>query len=385
MKIFLCSTAYDLEDFRAMIVHQHGTKHEIIHFEDAAFPVNKGLHSHDQCIAAVDQADAFICIINKRYGGLYSGKNEFGPQDVSFWCTKDGKEEEKITIREDKLSISWCELITAFNAGKFVITFARQRTLDEKTTRRKNQNIENFRTAHVDDPRVFDLLDWIANQRKDNWIIPFSSIVDFETKLEKWLESAEKNIVVPGETLPSEVAKLITIVTESSSDMEVVRKIINTIHPHAPMNIVSADGKRNLLNNVEQYAKAFHESSALIFLMDADTTLPEEIDEQMRQFKVNLDSISREKVHLVLTKPEIEEWLVSGLERKVSLSLDKAIRKVKSEFRAGRKDALLRYLSEHLDEVRESSDSLDDFLRIVTTYLPAKKATNNQYELEGKT
>ncbi|MGA9187824.1 MAG: DUF4062 domain-containing protein [Methanosarcina sp.] len=383
MKIFLCSTAYDLEDFRASIVDRYDAKlghgkHEIIHFEDAAFPARRGLNAHDQCIVAVNQADVFICIINRRYGGLYAGNNEFGSQDVSFSCTKDGKEKkENIKVDANKLSISWCELITAFNAGKFVITFARQRTLDEMATRRKNQNVENFQTVHVDDLRVFDLLDWITNQRKDNWIIPFTSIVDFTTKLDNWLEAADQSIVVPDVNIPFEIAKPITIITEGPSDAEIAREVINIIHPNAPVNIIPANGKRNLLNNVEQYAKAFKESSALIFLMDADTTLSEEIDEQKRQFKAKTDLITETEVYLVITKPEIEEWLVSGFGED-QLSFDKAIWKVKNEFRAGRKKELLRYLSEHLDNARELSDSLDFFVRIVTDLLSRCSKDNGE-------
>lgn len=379
MKIFLCSTAYDLEDFRALIVDKYDSKlghgkHEIIHFEDAAFPALRGLHAHDQCIAAVNQADVLICIVNRRYGGLYAGNDKFSSQEISFWCTKDGKEkEEKVTIQADKLSISWCELITAFKAGKFVITFARQRTFDEKATRRKNQDVNNFRTAHVDDLLVFDLLDWITIQPKDNWIIPFTSIVDFNIKLDRWLEAADQSIVVPDRTISSEVAKPITVITEGPSDVEIVRTVINTVHPNAPVNIIPANGKRNLLNNVEQYTKAFHESGAIIFLMDADTTLSEEIEEQKKQFKAKTDLINGTKVHLVLAKPEIEEWLVSGLGVEDQLPFYEAVREVKTEFRAGRKKALLHYLSEHLDDARESSESLDAFVRIVTNLLPTAK------------
>lgn len=376
MKIFLCSTAYDLEDFRALIVHRHGTKHDIIHFEDAAFPARRGLHSHDQCTAAVNQADVMICIIDKRYGGLYRGNDReaFCSQKVSFKATKGGEEQKvEIEIPADELSISWCELITAFNVGKFVITFARQRTLDEKATRRKNQDVEDFRTTHVDSPRVFDLLDWITKQRKDNWIIPFTSIVDFESKLEKWLEAADQGISVSDSILPSDVAKPITIVTEGFSDREVVRAVINTIHPNAPVNIISAHSKHDLLNNLKQYAIAFHESCALIVLMDADTTSLDEIEEQKKQFEVKTASITEPKVHLVLTKPTIEEWLVSGLGED-NLPLDDAIKKVKIESRnRQRRKALLSHLREHLDDVRKLSNSLDSFVQIVNEVLSTTK------------
>jgi hypothetical protein len=137
MKIFLCSTSYDLEDLRAMIVSRFGKQHEFIHFEDAAFPARRGLHSHDHCIEAVKQAEVVVCIIDKRYGAKYRGARlqDFPNQEVVFKATV-GKAEKTVkeTITSRELSISWCELITAYGLGLYVITFARQRTLDEKAS-----------------------------------------------------------------------------------------------------------------------------------------------------------------------------------------------------------------------------------------------------------
>jgi hypothetical protein len=126
MKIFLCSTSFDLEDLRALAVERFGGKHEFVHFEDAAFPSRRGLHSHDQCIEAVRLADVVLCVIDRRYGGRYQGTQKANFPDISF---NVGKQNVPIVVTTADLSISWCELITAYNQGKYVITFARRRTL----------------------------------------------------------------------------------------------------------------------------------------------------------------------------------------------------------------------------------------------------------------
>jgi hypothetical protein len=311
MKIFLCSTSFDLEDLRALAVDRFGDKHEFIHFEDAAFASRRGLHSHDQCIEAVKQTDVVVCIIDRRYGGHYRGKNVAGfpEQSVTFKATVGTEEktvETKIATKD--LSISWCELLTAFQEQKYVITFARKRTLDEKATRRKNQGVADFKAAHVDDIRVFDLLDWITKQPKDNWIIPFDNAVDFLKKLEKWLDVADASIVLP--VAPeARTHKPITVIVEGQTDAEVVKVVANKFVVNRPVSLVVAQGKRPLLGNLKVYARAFKDSAGIIVLADADTSDAGEIETQKAQFQQIIGDSERPDIRVVLAVPEIEAWL----------------------------------------------------------------------------
>lgn len=311
MKIFLCSTSFDLEDLRALAVDRFGDKHEFIHFEDAAFPSRRGLHSHDQCIEAVKQADVVICIIDRRYGGYYRGTNSAGfpEQSVKFKATIEGEiktVETKIATKD--LSISWCELLSAFQEQKYVITFARKRTLDEKATRRKNQGVADFKSAHVDDIRVFDLLDWITKQPKDNWIIPFDNAVDFLKKLEKWLDVADASMVLP--VAPEARShKPIIVIVEGQTDGEVVKVIASKYLSNRPLSLVVAQGKRPLLRNLKVYASAFKDSAGIVVLADADTSDKAEIETQKAQFQQIIGDSERPDIHVVFAVPEIEAWL----------------------------------------------------------------------------
>jgi len=314
MKVFLCSTSFDLEDLRAMIVHRFGNKHEFIHFEDAAFPSRRGLHSHDQCIEAVKQADVVLCIIDRRYGGSYRGdkSGDFPEQKITFKAEIGEKEKVvEVTIPTRNLSISWCELITAYSTGKYVITFARQRTLDEKASRRSNQGIKKFNPAHVDDERVFDLLDWITKQRKDNWIIPFHNAVDLENKLAKWLEVAGESIVPPHFTTSPTSKKPISILVEGKMDGEVISLIAQKLNLTRPISIISTNGKRQLINGMKHYVNAFKESIGVIALMDADTENIAEIEAQKAQINQLISGIKGPPIHVIFAVPHIEAWLVS--------------------------------------------------------------------------
>jgi hypothetical protein len=303
MKIFLCSTSFDLEDLRALAVDRFGDKHEFIHFEDAAFASRRGLHSHDQCIEAVKQADVIVCIIDKRYGGKYAGTRVADFPDLSFEVKG-----EPLQVSTAELSITWCELITAYKAEKYVITFARKRTWDEKATRRKNQGVADFKPAHVDDVRVFDLLDWITKRPKDNWIIPFDNAVDFLKKLEKWLDVADASMVLPVAPEARE-HKPVTVVVEGTVDRDVVRVIAGKYLANRPLSIVVAQGKRPLLGNLKVYARAFKDSAGIIVLADADTSDEGEIETQKAQFQQIIGESERPDIRVVFAVPEIEAWL----------------------------------------------------------------------------
>jgi len=357
MKIFLCSTSFDLEDLRALAVDRFGAKHEFIHFENAAFPSRRGLHSHDQCIEAVKQADVVVCIIDRRYGGRYGGRNraDFSDQGVRFKATVGSKEKTvETTVQTKDLSISWCELITAYREQKYIITFARRRTFDEKATRRKNQGIVNFKPAHVDDCRVFDLLDWITKQPKDNWIIPFENAVDFLTKLEKWLNVASATLVLP-KAPKMRRGKPITVIVEGPSDAEVVKAVASKLLLQSQVSLVVTEGKRTLLANLSAYTHAFKDSAGIIVLADADTSDPAEIEIEKAQFRKIVAESDRPDTEVVFAMPEIEVWFGK---------IDKKHKHLNRFKLAGE----IRELKAHLDQRAASIPSLKEFIEALKSF-----------------
>lgn len=355
MKIFLCSTFFDLEDLRALVVNRFGDEHEFIHFEDSAFPSRRGLHSHDQCIAAVKQADVVVCIVDRRYGGFYRGKNRanFPDQQVKFKGVIAGeKKTVVVTIPTKDLSISWCELLTAYREEKYVITFARKRTWDEKATRRENQGVADFRPAHVDDARVFDLLDWITKQPKDNWIIPFETAVDFLEKLGNWLDVAKSTFVPAAEEAPSDT-KPITLIVEGQTDASIVKVVLAGMKLKHSVSIVVAQGKRALLGNLAVYATAFGGSAGLVVLADADTENPGDIELQRQQFRWLMEQAGLPNARLVLAVPEIEAWLGRTKFRRDEI---RHFNRISEE---------LYFLQEELEQREANIESLGEFMRVL--------------------
>jgi nucleoside 2-deoxyribosyltransferase len=71
--IFVSSTCYDLIDVRQEIHNLLTTQKFIVRLSDAAdsdFEVNPSANSIQSCLDNVERADAVVCIIDRRYGGI---------------------------------------------------------------------------------------------------------------------------------------------------------------------------------------------------------------------------------------------------------------------------------------------------------------------------
>lgn len=321
MRIFLSSTAHDLSDLRAFTVHiLEKSGHEVLFHESPTFPARVGLHSHDQCIEAIAESDLVICLIDKRYGGKYAGARLATIPDQVFdilGATKSGKKKKySIQILAKDLSITWIELITAHGKGIPVVTFARQRTLDEKETRRRNQFLSSFVPAYAEKNELFDLLDWITKQKVNNWIAPFISIVDFEQKLATWMKELEKTIATPKEEdhEDSKSKSRICVIVEGEIDRLFVSFLVGKLNLTQQFVIIPTYGKYNVLNNfktvVAQYAKIFEH---VIVLLDSDAESEPELEQNRQQLRSIISDSGAKNITSFFAHPSIEAWISAGL------------------------------------------------------------------------
>jgi hypothetical protein len=162
-KVFVSSTSHDLEDLRPEIAKSLSDwGFEPIWHESSDFPVKDGLHSHDVCLDEVKECDIYLLIISRRYGGTYAG-NKYPKEDIS---------------------ITWYETKIAFQGNKRMLKFVRGKVLDEMATYKQNlKEGIHIKPFHVDNPKVFDFIDFIRKQQVDNWIDPFINVVDLKERI----------------------------------------------------------------------------------------------------------------------------------------------------------------------------------------------------------
>lgn len=166
-KVFISSTSHDLKDLRSEVAKAlKDWGFDPIWHESPDFPDKHGVHSHDICLDVVKECDIYLLIIGGRYGGTYSG-NKYPKEDIS---------------------ITWYETKIAFQENKRMFKFIREEVWNERATYKHNlkQGIR-IRTFHVDDPKIFEFIDFIIQQPINNWIDIFKDSVDLKEQIRKKL------------------------------------------------------------------------------------------------------------------------------------------------------------------------------------------------------
>lgn len=171
-KVFIGSTCFDLKDLRAELAKALKEWGYLpIWNESPDFPKKPGLHSHDICLDMAKKCDIYLLIIDKRYGGTYTGNN----------------------YPKEDISITWYETKIALQEKKEIHTFVRDEVWNERPTYKKNLTEGvSIKPHHVDNPKVFDFIDYIVRQPRDNWIDQFKDSVDLKEKLRIRLNGSTK-------------------------------------------------------------------------------------------------------------------------------------------------------------------------------------------------
>ncbi|HAW50120.1 TPA: hypothetical protein DCX16_04135 [bacterium] len=168
-KVFISSTCFDLKDLRAelaVVLEEWG--YTPLWSESPNFPKESGLHAHDICLEVVKECDIYLLIIDKKYGSIYAG-NKYPRKGIN---------------------ITQYEAEIAFEKNTKVCTFVRDEVWNERLTYKENLSAgTKIRLHHADDPKIFDFIDFIAQQPKDNWIETFRDSVELKEKLKTRLST----------------------------------------------------------------------------------------------------------------------------------------------------------------------------------------------------
>lgn len=151
LRIFVSSTCADLfQERRDIADGLLVLNHEVILSEmPEKMPVHPHLSTVETCLEAIEKhADLVILVVSGRYGS-------------------SDEEGRSITMRE---------FVAAKEAGLPILAFVRQAIWDLKPVWKRNRD-GDFR-PHVEDNRVFQLIEMVESQRRGNWIFPFFEAKD---------------------------------------------------------------------------------------------------------------------------------------------------------------------------------------------------------------
>ena len=182
-RIFLSSTCIDLKDARADFKSLlEGLGYSVLASEYPDFPVNPGLHNHDNCILTVDIADLYLLIIGDRYGSAYEGtllpNNPFVP-DAGTSRERNAQDDET----PPAISVTWHEYLRALEKEKDVLILIRKEIWDQrsvfKAARAVNESLADEAAKILNiPPGLLDFIEFVLAQKRRNWIHTFTDVVE---------------------------------------------------------------------------------------------------------------------------------------------------------------------------------------------------------------
>ncbi|WP_343684910.1 DUF4062 domain-containing protein [Asticcacaulis sp.] len=154
-RIFLSSTCYDLGDARSeLTTFLENLGFEVLNSQSGRFGVKPKVHSHEACLAMLENADYVILMIGGRRGGTY--------------------------VHSEK-SITNEEIRAAQKLNRPIFAFLDRKVDALRPVYRKNPTADF--SPVVDDVRIFDFVDSLAAGHEDNWLHLFDTVVDIKTSL----------------------------------------------------------------------------------------------------------------------------------------------------------------------------------------------------------
>jgi len=202
--VFVSSTVYDLEAERGFIKslleqHRGPARFSVLLSEEPSFPVNPldvvNKHSCQICLDKIAHADYCTTLIKNRYG-------------IANVSDEDGL-----------ISITHKEFREAYRIRLPIFVFVDHRTWNARK-RFKEQGIQHFvPEKHL---HVFDFIDEISRQPRNNWIYFYRNRRDMRSAIEQMLFNFDDASFVADVTVPDGT------IVHTNEEFEKVRQIKNS-------------------------------------------------------------------------------------------------------------------------------------------------------------
>lgn len=168
-RVFISSTFYDLKHIRSSIENFIDTLgYEAVLSEKGSIAYNPDIPLDESCYREVHSCDIFVLLIGGRYGSAAS--NEDKSNVVDFYTRYE--------------SITKLEYENAVKKDIPVYILIEKPVYSEYDTFKRNRENDNIVYAHVDSVNIFNFIDSIINQPRNNPIHQFEKHIE----IENWLK-----------------------------------------------------------------------------------------------------------------------------------------------------------------------------------------------------
>jgi hypothetical protein len=234
-RIFVSSTYYDLRHIRnSLEAFIETLGFESVLFESGDIPFHHDVPLDESCYAEIQTCHILVLIVGGRYGSPSSGKQPLSVEDREKAC----KAYNSITKREYE---------AARKKDIPIFIFVEKNVLAEHRTYKANRDNSSIHYAHVDNIGIFQLLDDILVQTRNNYIKDFEKFDDIATWLrDQWAglfadfltkKSSEKTV----QDLSGQIGQLGQVAAVLK---EYTESIMRKIEPKNFRRIISAQEKK---------------------------------------------------------------------------------------------------------------------------------------------
>jgi hypothetical protein len=223
-RVFVSSTCYDLKHIRENLKYFVKTiGYEPVLSDEGDVFYNPNSHTHDSCLKEVETCQIFILIIGGRQGGNYK-------DELSSITNNEYRE----AVRSNIPIFALVEASVQSDHHVFI------------TNKKKNPDMaDSIVYPSIDDIRIFEFIDEVRKNTKNNAIFPFRDFSDMESYLKKqWAgmmydfiiqRSNEENSKVTNKLLDDlalatkKSEELIKVLLKSSGNNETAEKTIEEV------------------------------------------------------------------------------------------------------------------------------------------------------------
>ena len=332
-RIFVSSTYYDLKHLRSSLENfVQSLGFDAILSEKGRIAYTPDLPLDESCYREVGNSDIFVIIVGGRYGSEASAGKHVVPKTFYDRYNSITREEYQSAIKRDVPTYILIE--KAVQA--------------EYETYLRNRDNESIVYAHVDSVNVFEMIDYILSQPRNNPVQQFEKYSEIETWLkEQWaglfqemLERTQEKQQIA--SLQAQVGQLSELNTTLKRYLE---EIVSKIAPDKSEHLIKTETQRLkdaaidqiiLSNPLGSYLVSDnnfpieHVRSALLTAKSAseffDQLLVPKVTREERNLLTHLKSISmrsivREDLNLLRSMVAMPSWSENDTERAGPISL----------------------------------------------------------------
>lgn len=288
-RVFVSSTYYDLKYIRASLEQFiSSVGYEPILFEKGDIPFQHDKLLEEACLSEIGSADVLILIVGGRYGSLSVEDREIAKSnpDELFSKVRSITEKEYEKARQKDIPI---------------FIFVVNSVYSEYHTYKQNKGNKEIQYAHVDDVRIFELVDSIVAQRRNNFIKPFENV----DEITGWLRDQwaglfcdflrKKSERADIENIKSQVDQLSAVVKSIQNYSE---ELIKVAIKNDSSKIIERERERILVRAEEEMAKSFLISDYLL--------MHNEVGEA---FKTSFEKNRSEALNILVKSPNLKTFL----------------------------------------------------------------------------